>query len=60
MFDPLESDHEFARYEVGIGDVDTAMAAADLIIEGTYRVGHQEQLYIENQGMIAIRVRMAA
>ncbi len=53
-FDPLESDHEFAHYEVGIGDVDAAMAAADLVIEGTYRVGHQEQLYIENQGMIAI------
>ena len=30
------------------------MAAADLVIEGTYRVGHQEQLYIENQGMIAV------
>jgi CO/xanthine dehydrogenase Mo-binding subunit len=54
VFDPLQSDHEFARYEVGIGDVDVAMAAADMIIEGTYRVGHQEQLYIENQGMIAV------
>jgi CO/xanthine dehydrogenase Mo-binding subunit len=30
------------------------MAAADLVIEGTYRVGHQEQLYIENQAMIAV------
>ena len=29
-------------------------AAADLIIEGTYRVGHQEQLYIENNAMIAV------
>jgi len=54
VFDPLESDHEFAHNEVGIGDVDVAMAGADLVIEGTYRVGHQEQLYIENQGMIAI------
>ena len=26
----------------------------DLVIEGTYRVGHQEQLYIENQAMIAV------
>ncbi len=25
-----------------------------LVIEGTYRVGHQEQLYIENQAMIAV------
>ncbi len=54
IFDPLESDHEFARYEVGIGDVEAAMASADVVIEGTYRVGHQEQLYIENQGMIAV------
>jgi CO/xanthine dehydrogenase Mo-binding subunit len=30
------------------------MAGADLVIEGTYRVGHQEQLYIENQAMIAV------
>ena len=30
------------------------MAGADRVIEGTYRVGHQEQLYIENQAMIAV------
>ena len=53
VLDPLASDHEFAHYEVGIGDVDAAMTTADLVIEGTYRVGHQEQLYIENQGIIA-------
>ena len=27
---------------------------ADMVIEGEYRVGHQEQLYIENQAMIAV------
>jgi CO/xanthine dehydrogenase Mo-binding subunit len=30
------------------------LAAADLVVEGEYRVGHQEQLYIENQAMIAV------
>jgi CO/xanthine dehydrogenase Mo-binding subunit len=30
------------------------MERAELVIEGTYRVGHQEQLYIENQAMIAV------
>ena len=30
------------------------MAAADLVLEGEYRVGHQEQLYIENNAMIAV------
>ena len=27
---------------------------ADLVLEGEYRVGHQEQLYIENNAMIAV------
>src|SRR5438046_260109 len=30
------------------------MSKADHVIEGTYRVGHQEQLYIEGQAMIAV------
>ena len=34
--------------------MDAALAAADVVIEGTYRVGHQEQLYIENNAMIAL------
>ncbi|HEX5465336.1 MAG TPA: xanthine dehydrogenase family protein molybdopterin-binding subunit [Candidatus Limnocylindrales bacterium] len=54
VFDPLESREEFSRYELERGDVDEAMAAADLIVDEIYRVGHQEQLYIENQAMIAI------
>ncbi len=54
VFDPLESDHVFAHYDIGTGDLAAGFAAADLVIEGTYRVGHQEQLYIENNGMIAV------
>ena len=54
IFDPLESDREFAHYTVESGDAAAAMEGADLVIEGTYRVGHQEQLYIENQAMIAV------
>ncbi|HEY7463145.1 MAG TPA: xanthine dehydrogenase family protein molybdopterin-binding subunit [Candidatus Limnocylindria bacterium] len=54
VFDPLESDRQFARYVVERGDAAAAMAKADRVIEGTYRVGHQEQLYIENQAMIAV------
>jgi CO/xanthine dehydrogenase Mo-binding subunit len=53
-FDPLESDREFAHYTVERGDAAAAMDAAAVVIEGTYRVGHQEQLYIENQAMIAV------
>jgi CO/xanthine dehydrogenase Mo-binding subunit len=54
VFDPLASDHEFAHYTVESGDAAAAMEGAALVIEGTYRVGHQEQLYIENQAMIAV------
>ncbi|MEX1155535.1 MAG: molybdopterin cofactor-binding domain-containing protein, partial [Chloroflexota bacterium] len=54
VFDPLESTQEFARVEVERGDLEVGFAAAELVIEGTYRVGHQEQLYIENQAMIAV------
>ncbi len=54
VFDPLASDVVFEHFELGRGDVDAALAAADVVIEGTYRVGHQEQLYIENNAMIAL------
>ncbi len=54
VFDPLQSTQEFAHFTVGRGDVDAAMTTADLVIEGEYRVGHQEQLYIENQSMIGV------
>ena len=54
VFDPLKSETEFAHYTVKEGDAAAAMAGAELVIEGTYRVGHQEQLYIENQAMIAV------
>jgi len=53
-FDPLVSEHVFAQYELAAGDPDAAFGAADLILEGEYRVGHQEQLYIENNAMIAV------
>jgi CO/xanthine dehydrogenase Mo-binding subunit len=47
-------DNVFKSYRMEKGDVDAAMAQADLIVEGEYRTGAQEQLYIENQGMIAV------
>ena len=42
------------RFEINKGcDIERALAEADLVIEGTYRTGAQEQMYIEPQGMIA-------
>jgi len=46
-------DNIFKEYLLEKGDLDAAWAQADVIVEGEYRTGAQEQLYIENQGMIA-------
>ena len=48
------TDNIFKRFLIGRGDIDEGFAAAHMVIEGEYRVPHQEQLYIEPQGMIAI------
>lgn len=52
--DMLASEHVFTEYTIARGDLAEGFAEADLIVEGTYRVGHQEQLYIETQGIIAV------
>jgi CO/xanthine dehydrogenase Mo-binding subunit len=54
VFDPLDSDHVFVAHELTKGDVAAGFAAADHVLEAEYRVGHQEQLYIESQAMIAV------
>jgi CO/xanthine dehydrogenase Mo-binding subunit len=54
VFDPEQSEHVFAEYDVSAGDLALGFAGADLVITGEYRVGHQEQLYIENNAMIAV------
>jgi CO/xanthine dehydrogenase Mo-binding subunit len=46
-------DNTFKTYLVEKGDVDNAWAKADYIVEGEYTTGAQEQLYIENNGVIA-------
>jgi CO/xanthine dehydrogenase Mo-binding subunit len=48
------SDNLFKQFLIARGDVDEGFEQADLVIEGEYHVPHQEQLYIEPQGMIAI------
>jgi CO/xanthine dehydrogenase Mo-binding subunit len=47
-------DNVFKTFRVNKGDIDSAWANADLIIEGEYETGAQEQLYIENNGAIAM------
>lgn len=48
------SDNIFKSFLIARGDVDEGFKQAHTIVEGEYRVPHQEQLYIETQGMIAI------
>jgi CO/xanthine dehydrogenase Mo-binding subunit len=48
-------DNVLKEYDIANGDVAAGFAAAEVVVEGTYRCGHQEQLYIENNGMIAER-----
>lgn len=47
------TDNIFKSFRVEKGNVDSAWAGADFLVEGTYETGSQEQLYIEPQGMIA-------
>jgi CO/xanthine dehydrogenase Mo-binding subunit len=47
-------DNVFKSFLVDKGNVDDVWPGADLIVEGEYFTGAQEQLYIENNGVIAI------
>jgi len=47
------TDNVFKSYLIEKGDVDAVWEQADYIVEGEYTTGAQEQLYIENNGMIA-------
>jgi CO/xanthine dehydrogenase Mo-binding subunit len=47
-------DNVFKSFLVDKGDVDDVWSEADLIVEGEYFSGAQEQLYIETNGVIAI------
>src|SRR5438552_7544193 len=53
-FDPVASTHSFKTIAIDKGDIAAGFAAADLIIDGEYRAGHQEQLYIEPNGVVAV------
>ena len=54
IFDPEQSELSFKSITIDKGQLDQGMAQADLIVEGEYRAGHQEQLYIEPNGVVAV------
>ena len=47
-------DNVFKKFLVDKGNVDEVWSQADFIVEGEYETGAQEQLYIENNGAIAL------
>jgi CO/xanthine dehydrogenase Mo-binding subunit len=54
LFDPLRSPKVFKAIAIHKGDIEAGFAQADEIVEGEYRVGHQEHVYIETNGVIAV------
>ena len=54
VYDPQASPVVFKHITIEKGQIDEGFAAADVVIEGEYRLGHQEQLYIEPNGVIAV------
>jgi CO/xanthine dehydrogenase Mo-binding subunit len=59
-YDPARSTVAFKRIAIDKGDIERGLAEADQVIEGEYRVGHQEQLYIEPNGVVAVPERSGA
>lgn len=46
-------DNVLKRLHIEKGDVERALAAAPVVVEGVYETGSQEHVYLEPQGMVA-------
>ena len=54
LLDPLASSVVFKDILIEKGKLDRGFAQADLVVEGEYRTGHQEHIYIETNAVIAV------
>src|SRR5258706_10938003 len=54
VYDPEKSPKTFKEILIEKGKLARGFREADLVVEGAYRVGLQEQLYIETNGVIAV------
>ena len=54
QYDAGTSPAIFKTIAIDKGDLEAGFRAADVIVDGDYRTGHQEQLYIETNGVIAV------
>ena len=53
-FDPELSEVCFKRIRIDKGELERGLKDGDTVVEGEYRTAHQEQLYIETNGVIAV------
>lgn len=51
--DPERSNSVFKEILIEKGNAERAMARAAVVVEGSYRTGHQEHVYIEPNGVVA-------
>jgi CO/xanthine dehydrogenase Mo-binding subunit len=54
LFDPLRSEKILKQLLIEKGNLERGFAHADVIVEGVYRTGHQEHIYIETNGVVAV------
>jgi CO/xanthine dehydrogenase Mo-binding subunit len=54
VYDPRRSPRTFKEITIRKGDVRKGLARAAVVIQGEYRTGHQEHVYIEPNGVIAV------
>jgi CO/xanthine dehydrogenase Mo-binding subunit len=54
VLDPRRSTRVFKEIAIEKGDLARGLAEADLVVEGEYRTGRQEHVYIEPNGVVAV------
>ncbi|HSE53654.1 MAG TPA: xanthine dehydrogenase family protein molybdopterin-binding subunit, partial [Gemmatimonadales bacterium] len=54
VFDPEQSPRSFKDILIEKGSLEAGFAKAHRVVEGSYRTGHQEHVYIEPNGVIAV------
>jgi CO/xanthine dehydrogenase Mo-binding subunit len=54
VLDPERSPQAFKEITIEKGDLARGFAEADVVVEGEYRTGRQEHVYVEPQGVIAV------
>ena len=54
VFDPFASTQVLKELLIEKGSLERGFTSADVVVEGVYRTGHQEHVYIETNGVVAV------